>query len=170
MAKKAKAAPKRRKIGERTETIAVRLTPMQIEDERAKVIELLQERDELDEKWKSTKADHKAKEAELHSRLETSRGMIRTGKVSREMTIEEYVDDRNEVIRVDKATGEEIGRRTATARELQEELPLPDPTPAAAPEAPKAPKEGEADEDDGDANLEREVEADADAGDDFGKE
>jgi hypothetical protein len=149
---KKKADKPKRKIGERTETIWIKLSPMQIEDERSKVIDLLQERDELDERWKSTKADHKAKEAELDSKIESARGAIRTCKVSRELVVEEWVTDRNEVIRIDKATGEEVGRRTATARELQEELDLPEPKAA---------------DDDGEDELGREVAEEGDA-EDFG--
>lgn len=159
-----KANERVRKIGERTETIAVRLTPIQIEDERAKVIDLLQEKEELEEKLASMKAEYKAKIADVDSRKASALGAIRTGKISREMTIEEWVTGGNEVVRVDKATGEEIGaRRTATARELQEELPLP---PA---DAPKAPADAEEDEDDGEAEHDREVAADqAEEGADFG--
>lgn len=156
MAKKRnKSDEPRRKLAERTEVVEVRLTPMQIEDERAKVVDLLQERDELKAAWKSAKDAHKAKETELDSRLETARGAIRAAKIRREITVEEWITDRNEVIRIDKATGEEIGRRTASARELQEDLPFADP--------PKG-NEAEADGDDGEEELARE------AADDFGED
>lgn len=127
MAPKRKSNEPKRKLGERTETLSIKLTPMQIEDERAKVIDLLQEKDELEEKLKSTKADYKAKIAETDSRTATCLGMIRTGKTSREVVIEEWLTDQNEVVRIDKATREELNRRNATAAELQEELPLPKP-------------------------------------------
>lgn len=159
MAKRAKADQPRRKIGERTEVIAVRLSPMQVEDHRATVIDLIQEGDELEERLKSSKADYKAKIAEVASKRAAAIGAIRSGKISREVTIEEWVTDRNEVIRLDASTGEEIGRRNATARELQEPLPLPDPEAAGAPE-------GDPVEDDGAEDADREV--DEDAGDDFG--
>jgi len=115
-----------RKLGERTETIEVKLSPAQIEDERARVIDLLQERDELDEEWKNIKAAHKAKIADLDSKLAAARGAVSSGKVRREITIEEWVTRQNEVIRIHKETREELGRRNATAAELQEDLPLGD--------------------------------------------
>lgn len=159
MARKPKNPVPRRKIGERTETIDVKLTQVQIEDERAKVIDILQSKDELEEKLSSIKADYKAKLAELDSQKATALGMIRSGRTRRDVVIEEWVDDRNEVVRIDKETGEELGRRTATARELQEELPIDlDPTEGAA--------EGAA----GEADLEKEESQDADPEDGFGDE
>lgn len=113
-----------RKLGERVDTIEQKLSPMQIEDERAKVLDMLQERDELDEQWQSAKAAHKAKLADLDSRLESSRGAIRAGKVRKEIVVEEWLTRQNEVIRLDAATHLEIGRRNATREELQEELDL----------------------------------------------
>ena len=157
MGRKAKADEPKRKIGERTETIHVKLTPMQIEDERATVIDLIQTKEELEERLKSSKADYKAKIAEVDSKTAAALGAIRSGKTSREVVIEEWLTDRNEVVRLDKATGLEIGeRRTATARELQEELPLP------------APNRLEATvENDGEAEHEREIAEDQKAeGDD----
>lgn len=127
MAKKKQANTPKRKIGERTETIEVKLTQIQIEDERSKVCDLIQEKDELEEELKASKADYKAKIAEVDSKRAAALGAIRSGRVKREMIVEEWVTDQNEVVRVDKVTGEEIGRRNATARELQEELPLEQP-------------------------------------------
>jgi CRISPR/Cas system-associated exonuclease Cas4 (RecB family) len=156
--KTSKANEPRRKLAERTETITVRLTPMQIEDERARVIDLLQEKDELEEKWKARKAEHKSQIAEIDSKRETALGMIRTGKVSQEVVIEEWLTDQNEVVRINKATREELNRRNATAAELQEELPLPPP-----PKKTNGHAEGadeEADEDDTDAEVDAEADSD----------
>jgi hypothetical protein len=151
---KVKGDERKRKIGERTEVIEVKLTPMQIEDARAKVIDLLQEKDELEEKLASVKADYKAKIAEVDSRKAHELGMVRTGRTRKELVIEEWVTAQNEVVRVNQETGEELGRRTATPRELQEELPLED----AKPEA------------DAESELEDEVAADGDESEDDGDE
>ncbi len=161
--KKTKGEERKRKIGERTEVIEVKLTPMQIEDRRAEVIDLLQEKDQLEEKLASIKADYKAKIAEVDSRKADALGAIRSGRVRVELVIEEWVNAQNEVVRVNKETGDEIGRRTATARELQEELPLPDPA--------KAPANDDKADDDGDAELEKEIaeDGDDDEGDEFGE-
>jgi hypothetical protein len=84
--------------------------------------------------------------------------MIRTGKVSQEVVIEEWLTDQNEVVRINKATREELNRRNATAAELQEELPLPPP-----PKKTNGHAEGadeEADEDDTDAEVDAEADSD----------
>lgn len=138
-----------RKLAERVETVERKLSQLELEDERAKVIDLLQQRDELESSWDSQKAAHKAKVKELESKIETARGAIRRGRVDEDLVIEEWLTRQNEVVRVNKATGLELGRRTATRDELQEELPLEEPTDAPA-------------DDDGERELAKEV------ADDFG--
>jgi hypothetical protein len=157
VARKSKSDEPKRKIGQRTEIVTVKLSPMQIEDQRALVIDLIQEGDELEERLKSSKADYKAKIAEVDSKKSAALGAVRSGKVAREIIVEEWVPERNEVIRIDQATGEEVGRRNATARELQEELPIDTTPPAKASEA-----DGE------DMHAAEVAEDEAGEGDDFG--
>lgn len=152
-----KAKAENRKLGERIETVSIKLSPMEIEDERAKVIDLIQTKDELEERLKSAKADYKAKIAEVDSQTAAALGAIRSGRVSRDVMIEEWLTPQNEVIRLNKATTEELGRRTASARELQADLPID-----TSPPAPKA--EG----DDGEAEANREAEDDHGESSDFG--
>lgn len=140
-----------RKIGERTETIDVKLTQLQIEDERVRVLDLLQAKDELEEAWKAKKESHKAELTDIDAQIAAARASSRSGRVRREIVIEEWVTKQNEVIKIDKATGLEIGRRTATRDELQESLPLDKP-------AAKQPAKGE---DDGEEELASEVAGDS---------
>lgn len=154
MATKKKAPNERkRKIGERTEVVERKLTQVEIEDSRARVIDILQESDELDAKLDEIKASYKSLFASLDSRKSHELGLIRSGRAREEIVVEEWLTDQNEVVRVNKATGLEIGnRRTASASELQEELPL----------------DRKPDEDDGEVELDREEAADS-APDEFGE-
>jgi hypothetical protein len=120
MAKKPKHDPDERvrKLGEREETISEKLTQIEIEDERSRVCGWIQTRDELDTKRKSVNADFKAKIAEIENAL----GAITKGRRDTDLTIEEWLTRGNEVVRVRKDTGEQIGARNARAEELQEKL------------------------------------------------
>lgn len=136
-----------RKLAERTETVERKLTQIEIENEREKVINLLSQRDEAEAEWESKKATNKAAMKAIDSKIEAARGAIRRGRVDEEVVIEEWLTRGNEVVRTNKATGLELGRRTATRDELQEELPLAKPDDAPPPDA----------EDDGERELANEV-------------
>lgn len=137
-----------RMIGERVETIEIRLTQKEIEDEREKVIDLLQQRDTAESEWENKKAANKAVMKGIDSRIEAARGAIRRGRREEEIVIQEWLTRQNEVIKIDRATNLEVGRRNATREELQEDLPLSDPNVKA---------DGN---DEGDAELDKEVAAD----------
>lgn len=82
--------------------------------------------------------EEKAKEAAKNfaSQLKTNqlqrnelRRTINAGRARETVTVEEYLNGRNEIVRINKATGEPLRRengepqtRTATARELQEDM------------------------------------------------
>lgn len=141
-----------RKIASRTETIETTLTQIEIEDQRQKFIELCGDRDQAKEDEKARVAEHKSGLAKLSAMIASTLGLIRSGRTKKEVPIEEWVTKQNEVVRINADTREEIGpRRTATARELQEELPLKNP-----PEADEDPNEG----DDGEKTASAEADAD----------
>lgn len=111
-----------RKIGERQETITRLLSPSEVELEREHVCKLLREIDRAEEERKNAAAAGKAKLTELRTRLAEHAGVANTAKRDEEVTIEEWLTDKNEVVRVRADTGEVIGNRVARAAELQEDL------------------------------------------------
>ena len=129
---KSKAAPARngdrlanaRKIGERQETITHGLSPMEVDKERERVCMLLREIEKTESEIKNATASHKAKLVELKTQLKDSANMANTAKRDLEITVEEWLTDKNEVIRVRSDNGEIVGNRVARPAELQEDLPL----------------------------------------------
>lgn len=143
-----------KKIGERQETITRALSPMEVDREREEVCKLLREIDKAEEERKNEAAAAKAKITELKTRLAEHARVANTAKRDEEITIEEWLTDKNEVIRVRADNGEIIGNRVARAAELQEDLPLGDK---------------EADDDEGDDAEEGDADGEGDdSGADFG--
>lgn len=123
-AKKTKGQPQnRRKIGERTETVVEKLSPMQVDDARERVCTLMRSKEELEAKRKSTNADFKSKITEIDGDIDAALTHASTARRNVEITIEEWLTDQNEVIRVRRDSGEVIGTRNARIDELQESLP-----------------------------------------------
>jgi hypothetical protein len=113
-----------RKIGERQETITHMLSPTEVELEQREVCKLLREIEKTEGEIKNVTATHKSRLVDLKTRLRSSANIANTAKRDIEITVEEWLSDKNEVIRVRTDTGEVIGNRTARAAELQEDLPL----------------------------------------------
>lgn len=113
-----------RKIGERVEVFEERLSPMQLEDVKTCIATLLDREDDLRDKLKQSAKVVKAELANVKRDMVRARTELATTRRRSEVQIEEHLTRRNEVIKVRVDTGELIGSRTATARELQEELPL----------------------------------------------
>lgn len=113
---------RRKKIGQRVENLVEKLTPMQIEDEKEKVISLLRSKGELAAKKKTANAEFKLKADEIEEQIAATVMVVNTARRETEVTIEEWLTHGNEVIRVRADTGEQIGRRTARVEELQMEI------------------------------------------------
>lgn len=121
------STPARRKIGERTEVIVERLSITQVEAEREKACNLMRRRDELVEKKKSLSSDLKAQIDAVDAEMKTHLSAAASARRDVEITVEEWLTDKNQVERYRVDTGELIGDRIASVTELQEKLPLDDP-------------------------------------------
>ncbi len=113
-----------RKIGERQETITHMLSPTEVELEQREVCKLLREIEKTEAEIKNVTATHKSRLVDLKTRLRGSANTANTAKRDVEITVEEWLTDKNEVIRVRADNGEVIGNRVARTSELQEELEL----------------------------------------------
>lgn len=114
-----------RMIGpERKESIVVKLTQIEIDDQRVLVCDLRDKQDALEEELKSVKADYKARQEGLEEKERVARRLASTARAETEVAIQDWLTQGNEIISIRLDTGDVLRRRTATARELQEELPL----------------------------------------------
>jgi hypothetical protein len=111
-----------RRIGTREETIQEILSPGAIEGERAKVCDLIREVGRVKDAHKTATAAAKAKIQDLEEQKEAALRNASTGRRDIEITVEEWLDKSNQVLRVRKDSGEIIGDRTARVDELQESL------------------------------------------------
>lgn len=111
-----------RKIGEREEIVDVELTEAQLEEMRAEVMILLDDEETI-EKRKDEAAKNFASQLKTNQLQRNElRRKITAKKVRKTIIVEEHLTDKNEVIRIRQDTGDKIGARTATPRELQEDL------------------------------------------------
>ncbi len=113
-----------RKIGQREESIDTKLTQIQIEDMRENVMVLLDDEERIEEKAKEAAKNFSSQLKTNQLQRNELRRIITQGKKRETIIVEEFLTVSNEVIRVRQDTGEQLGARTATPRELQEELPL----------------------------------------------
>lgn len=103
-----------------------------VEDQRAKVCELRDRQDTLDEELKSIKAGFKEKSDALELQERRARRLVSTGKDEAEVKIQDWLTRGNSVIRIRTDTGEPMGDpRKARADELQEQLFKDDEPPIA---------------------------------------
>lgn len=120
--KKDDGARRVRKIGEREEMIEIEFTPAQIAEKRVEVMVLLDEEERIDAK-KDELAKNFASQLKTNKlQINELRRQITSGKTRQTLIVEEYLTQANEIVKIRKDTGEQIGARTATPRELQEEM------------------------------------------------
>lgn len=125
-----------RKIGEREEIIESKLTQLQLDEERELVMNLLDQKDEIEEKKREVVKNYGAQLAAVELQIDAARRVIHAGRRRDTLLVEEYLTGANAIIRIRKDTGEQIGERNATSAELQETLPLEKPTDLPAPDDP----------------------------------
>jgi hypothetical protein len=125
MSSKKKSDPNERirPVGEPREAIIEhKLTQIQLDGLKDNVMDLLDQREDLKEKAKEVVTNYKSQIATCELTIESTRRTIRSGRRQETIQVQEFLTRSNEVIRVRTDTGAQIGTRTATARELQEEL------------------------------------------------
>lgn len=105
-----------------TQVVTSALTPSEVADERAEVCSLLDRQEQLDERLARAKAEIKGESTTIEDKLRVSRRRVSTKRSDVEVTLQQYLTNGNEVIIVRTDTDEILSRRTATARELQEDM------------------------------------------------
>ena len=128
MTRSPEPSPHVRKLREYQDTITVTLTQEELEAQRARVCELRDRQNELDEKFKTIQAEHKARVKEIQEQERVARKLVSTKRADIEVTIAEWLQDGFDgiqVVRVRTDTGDMVGEpRKATAAERQEAIPL----------------------------------------------
>lgn len=133
MAKNEKKAPasvgsdRIRKLGDCCETIRHPLSQEEVDEEKGRVCDLLARRDNITASLKSIKAEYKAKLDVVDERIGVARRAASDRFRDLDLDVEEWLTRGNEVVRVRSDTGEVLGRRTASADELQESMFTDDP-------------------------------------------
>lgn len=119
-------------IGTRIETITEKLSPMQVEKELRRGADIYRELDALESEKKKITSEVGAKIAARKAALRESMTTATSARRQIEITVEEWLTEKNEVIRVRTDTLDVLGTRNARVDELQEELDLePEPTESA---------------------------------------
>ena len=142
---KNKKNPTERIRGEREEILEEKLTQLAIENMREEVMILLDDEERLQEKAKEAAKNFGSQIKTNELQRNELRRTITSGRRRITLVVEEYLTASNEVVRVRKDTGEQIGQRTATPRELQEELPLDSKAEEAAESEDDDPQQSDAD-------------------------
>lgn len=128
MSKKNGTAKFVRKLGEREEDVIVTLSDREVQAERKAAIDMMMKIEELKEKKKKNADEFSRNIKSFKADLEDTLEVIDNGSREEKIVVEDWLLSNNEVIRIRQDTREQVGPpRTATASELQEELPLSDP-------------------------------------------
>jgi hypothetical protein len=130
-AKKKDTNERVRKIGEREEAIETRLSSEELGEVRETVMILLDDLDLIEGKKKEAMKNFASQAATIELQVEGARNLLKSKVRRTTVIVDEYLTQGNEVHRVRRDTGEQLGARTATAAELQEEM-FTDPPPAPA--------------------------------------
>lgn len=124
-----------RKVGQRDEMHERRLTDVEMDDLHAQYLALGNQREELEEKKAEVLANYNAQFKAIDLQSDTTRKLLNSRRRSDTITVEEWLNASNEIVRIRADTGEQLGDpRKARADELQEKL-FPDPAQDGEPEA-----------------------------------
>ena len=111
-----------RKIGEREEMIEIEFSDEQIADKRGEVMVLLDEEERIEAKKEELAKNFASQLKTNKLQINELRRQITSRKTRMTVIVEEHLTQQNEIVRIRKDTGEQVGVRTATPRELQEEM------------------------------------------------
>lgn len=117
-----------RLVATREEIIETKLTQNEIDEMQRENMVLDNEIEKLEEKKKEQMANIASQLKTIELQKSELRRMVNSGRRRETVTIEEHLTGSNEIVRIRKDTGERIGQRTATPRELQEPM-FPDKSP-----------------------------------------
>lgn len=120
-----------KKLGEREEVIMHELTDAQLNEAKDNILCLLEDRSQLKAKVKEVASNLGAQAKTIDLQIDNLRETCKTGKRRETVTIEEHLTRGNQVVRIRKDTGKQLGTRQALAEELQEDLFPPRPEAAA---------------------------------------
>jgi chromosome segregation ATPase len=117
-----------REVGQREETLKRQLTATEIQALREELEALLDDEDNIDEKKKEASKNF-ASQLETNKLQQSNlRRRIKSKEAEEKVLVKEYLTKANEIVRIRADTDEQIGQRTATKAELQEEM-FPDKKP-----------------------------------------
>lgn len=112
-----------RMIGERQEALEVRLTDAEMDDAHHQFLALANQREELEEKLAEVKANYKAQFEAIDLQREATRRLLNNRRRTTTVTVQEWLNASNEVVRIRADTGDQLGdARKARTDELQEKL------------------------------------------------
>lgn len=117
-----------RLVATREEIIETKLTQNQIDEMQRENLVLDNEVERLEEKKAEAMKNFASQLKTIELQKSEIRRMVNAAKRRETVTVEEYLTGSNEIVRFRKDTGDRIGQRTATARELQEDM-FPDKAP-----------------------------------------
>jgi len=112
-----------RKLSEREETIEFDLQQSELDELGRQVLVLLDEEDKINQRKEEAMKNFASQLKTNKLQIDEMRSVIRERKRRIKLRVAEHLTRGNEVVKVRTDTGETVGRsRTATPRELQEEL------------------------------------------------
>lgn len=114
-----------RKIANRTETVTENLDEDQVAAAHRDIVALLGQRDALKQKLKTAKSEIKAQGDAIEQRILIARART-TGKGDVDVAVQDWLTKTNEVATLRVDTKEVLATRTATSKELQDDLQLED--------------------------------------------
>ena len=134
-----------RKVGAREESLERRLTDVEMDDLHQQYLVLGNQREELEKKKAEVMANYGAQFKAIDLQADTTRRQLNSRRKSDVVTVEEWLNASNEIVRIRADTGEQLGDpRKARADELQEKLfptKAPADPPADAPQIDALPTE-----------------------------
>lgn len=108
-------------LGEQQETITIELSDAEVELERARVMDLLGRKANLEQARAASQAEYKAKIKRVDGDIAEACKAATTRKRETTVVVEEYLRG-TQVLRVRADTGEVLGQRAATSGERQESM------------------------------------------------
>jgi hypothetical protein len=111
-----------RLVATREEIIDTKLTQNEIDEYQRENMVLDDEIEKIEEKKKESASNFASQLKTIELQKSELRRMVNSGRRRETVVIEEHLTGSNEIVRIRKDTGERIGGRTATPRELQEEM------------------------------------------------
>lgn len=114
-----------RKLGQREETLVTELSEEEINELQSQIVQMLNHEEKLEEKLAEVKKNYVSQISTSELQRNELRRQVNSRMRQEKVLVEDHLTASNEVVRIRSDTGRPVGiLRTATPRELQEDLPL----------------------------------------------